>query len=123
MSMQISERMVRAGLLCLALAACDGGSSPGEGAAPTRGLADCAIGARGPWRRDCSVDQQGDLLTFRHADGGFRRFHILKDGRGLMAADGAEEAAISIVGKDEVQVSVGEDRYRIPATIGAAARP
>ena len=118
MSMRISERMARAGLLCLALAGCDGASVGGA-----RHPADCAIGARGPWHRNCSVDRQGDLLTFRHADGGFRRFHIIKDGRGLMTADGAEQAAISIIGKREVEVSVGEDRYRIPATIAAVERP
>lgn len=121
--------MAGAGLMCLALAACDripvpgNGSSAGGGPPVTAGLADCAIGSGKPWHRDCSVDQQGDILIFRHPDGGFRRLHILRDGRGVMAADGAEPAAVSIVGKGLVEVSVGDNRYRIPATIASVARP
>lgn len=115
--------------MCLAVAACDRIPVPAQGASADGGppatgkLADCAIGSGAGWRRDCSVGQQGDILTFRHADGGFRRFHMLRDGRGLMAADGAEPAAVSIIGKGLVEISVGDDRYRIPATIATAARP
>ncbi|WP_340266737.1 hypothetical protein [Sphingobium mellinum] len=129
MSTRISEQMARAGLLCLALAACDRISAPADGTrsdgrAPAVGkLADCSIGVGSRWGRDCSVDQEGDILTFRHPDGGFRRFHILRDGRGVGAADGSEPAAVSIIGKGLVEISIGDDRYRIPATIGSAARP
>lgn len=84
-------------------------------------MADCATGEHGAWGRGCSVDQRGDLVTLRHADGGFRRFQIVKDGRGLMAADGAEVATLSIVGKGLVEVHIGADRYRIPAMIAGAS--
>ena len=120
---RISERMAGAGLLCLALAACDGGEAaavrePGK----VGGMADCAIGGQADWSRSCPVEQNGDLLTFRHEDGGFRRFRIVQDGRGLAAADGAEPVAVRIAGQGQVELSVGTDRYRVPATIASPAR-
>lgn len=120
--MRTSDRIARAGLLCLALAACNKAPDP-IASQRSSGLADCAIGAGAGWRRDCSIEQVGELLTFRHADGGFRRFNILKDGHGLIAADGAEKAGVTIIGKGQVEISVDDDRYRIPATIAAAGRP
>lgn len=121
MSMRTSDRIARAGLLCFALAACDKAPDP-VGSQRSSGLVDCAVGAGAEWRRDCSIEQEGELLTFRHADGGFRRFNILKDGHGLAAADGAEKARLTIIGKGQVELGVGVDRYRIPATITAAGR-
>ncbi|WP_176595762.1 hypothetical protein [Sphingobium aromaticivastans] len=97
-------------LLCLVLAGC--GHSPDSGGAETIA---CAIGANAAWSDDCLVERVRDLVTVRHADGGFRRFRIVHDGRGVVPADGAERAAISIAGKDEIELSVGQDRYRLPA--------
>jgi len=54
-------------------------------------------------------------MIVRHPDGGFRRFRVLTDGRGLEAADGAEKAKISIVENDKILVSVGPDKYIMPA--------
>lgn len=125
MSMRISERLAGAGLLCLMLVACDGAattpaaSATGQGA----GLADCAIGAGARWNRNCSVEREGDVLTFRHGDGGFRRFRIVRDGHGLVAADGAEKAHITVVGKGQIEVAVAQDRYRLPATIADTIKP
>jgi hypothetical protein len=96
-------------LLCLALAGC---GSPSESAG--RETIFCAIGANAAWRDDCPVERTRDLLTVRHADGGFRRFRIVQDGRGVVPADGAERADIGIAGKDEIELSVGQDRYRLP---------
>jgi hypothetical protein len=116
MSTRISEWTVGAGLLCLALMACDGsGGTPG--ASPrSSGAADCAIGS-GDWSRSCAVERDGDLLTIRHADGGFRRFRIVKDGRGLISGDGAEQAAVTVIGQGQIEVSAGQDRYRLPASV------
>lgn len=127
MFMRISKALAGAGLLCLALAGCDGSGGTAADQQPTFGLvsstggvADCAIGAAVDWSRSCPVERTGDLVTLRHPDGGFRRFHVVKDGRGLVAADGAEQATVTVTGKDQIELSVGEDRYHLPATMAAA---
>jgi hypothetical protein len=81
------------------------------------GMAECAIGASGAWARDCTVEVVGDMLIVRHADGGFRRFRLLRDGRGLEAADGAEPARLTISGDRQIEIVAGPDRYRLPARI------
>lgn len=81
------------------------------------GKADCRIGGAEEWARDCTVEREGEILTIRHADGGFRRFRVLADGRGLEAADGAEPAVVKIVGNQRIEVAAGADRYRLPARI------
>ncbi|MEJ7926559.1 hypothetical protein WG908_07295 [Sphingobium sp. AN641] len=117
-------------LACLMLPACDGG---GAADAPVNavvtatkpaddGRAECAIGRGGQWVRNCRIEQDGDMLTLRHADGGFRRFRIVDDGRGVQPADGAEGARIAVVGDRSIEISVGDDRYRLPATMAASAR-
>ncbi|HKY80500.1 MAG TPA: hypothetical protein VJM09_03405 [Sphingobium sp.] len=126
MSTRISERIAGAGLICLVLAGCDEGAGT-AGRASRRegdgGVADCAIGASAKWDRACPVKRSGTLLVIRHPDGGFRRFHIVKDGRGVEAADGAEPASVAIVDEARIELAVGTDRYRIPATIAADVRP
>ena len=64
-------------------------------------------------------DRGGDMLTLRHPDGGFRRLRIVRDGRGLVSADGAEEAKLAIIDKGLIEVAIGADRYRLPATVAA----
>ena len=109
-----------AAFVCLLLAGC--GDSSNEGAQlGGAGMADCAIGPGSSWRRDCGVDRDGELLTLRHKDGGFRRFRIVDDGRGVVTADGSEQAKVNISGQGMIEVAVGEDRYRLPASI--ANRP
>ena len=51
-----------------------------------------------------------------HPDGGFRRFKVLTDGHGLEVADGAEDASTEVV-DGRLDVQVGADRYRFPATV------
>ena len=122
MFMRISERIAGAGLLCFALAACEDnpGGSIGKAASHIGGMADCAVGADGGWRRNCSIQRDGETLVVRHANGGFRRFLIVRDGRGLIAADGAEPVQVALVDQGQIEVSVGADRYRMPATISGA---
>ena len=119
MSMRTSDKIAGAGLLCLALTGCnDNGSIQAADRESGRAaVADCAVGSRSAWARTCLVEQAGAILTVRHADGGFRRFTILNDGRGLASADGAEPARIAILKQGQIEVSAGEDRYRLPATI------
>ena len=60
--------------------------------------------------RGCSVEQtltpRGLMLTLCNSDGGHRPL-AARDGRGLVAADGA----------DLIEVAVGDDCYRLPATV------
>ena len=85
-------------------------------------LIECAINGAQWFARNCMVeraDNEGiELLVVRHPDGGFRRFELLTDGRGLAVADGAVEAYAE-PGENMIQVSVEDDRYRFPATVRA----
>lgn len=80
---------------------------------------ECALRGAPDFKRDCVVERapQGGVLylVVRHPDGAFRRFQVLKDGRGLAVADGAETAETRIA-DGLLEVTVGKDRYRFPAT-------
>jgi hypothetical protein len=115
---------------CLLLAGCGGEAGKlGNDVQPTQaqaaapvddGKADCAIGADAAWARDCLIERAGEMLTIRHPDGGFRRFRVLADGRGLEAADGAEMARLQIVEAGLVEIRIGGDRYRLPVQIAGS---
>ncbi|WP_150291371.1 hypothetical protein [Sphingobium estronivorans] len=98
-------------LLSLPLMGC-GDQSRSEHVQPT---IECAIGAGTEWSGDCPVERDGDIVTVRHADGGFRRFRIIQNGHSLMPADGAEESSSRRVDGDRIELSIGQDRYRLPA--------
>ncbi|MDE8652722.1 hypothetical protein [Novosphingobium album (ex Liu et al. 2023)] len=108
-----------AALPLILLAAC----SSGKGDAPKVAEGDehiaCAVGGAKEFAENCAVERaQADgalTLTVRHPDGAFRRFTVVKDGRGLTVADGAEEAVSRLDG-GKLEVTVGGDRYRFPAT-------
>lgn len=92
-----------------------------EARAESGGRINCATGGATAFSRACLVertaDDQGLLLTIHHADGHFRRLLVTRDGRGVVAADGAEDATVSIVGSGEIEVALAGDRYRLPATV------
>ena len=71
--------------------------------------------------RTCTVEQTqsgpGLILTVRHEDGGFHRLLVTRDGRGVIAADGAQPAAVKVLGADGIEVTIAGDRYRLPATV------
>ena len=77
----------------------------------------CALAGAKSFARDCAVERAPDgealFLVVRHPDGGFRRFEVLKDGRGLAAADGAHPARTAMAG-ELLEVTVEGDRYRFP---------
>ena len=50
-------------------------------------------------------------------DGGFRRFVVARDGTGVAAADGAEPAMVTIIADDRIEVAIGGDTFRLPATV------
>lgn len=131
MSMRISSPVSFLAPLIL-LAACQ--SQP---AAPGNGLAQleaesnaqaeddgrivCAPAGNAAFARQCTVERStsdgGLNLTVRRPDGGFHRLLVTRDGRGVVAADGAEKAKVTIIGANEIEVEIGGDRFRLPATV------
>ncbi|WP_197021248.1 hypothetical protein [Sphingomonas sp. UNC305MFCol5.2] len=120
-------------LWTLLLAAC--GSPPVENAAepgharnqsaataqPESPKIDCASPGDTDLAPACTLDRtetpDGVILTLRHPDGAFHRLLITRDGRGVIAADGAEPAKVTPLGPDRIQVELGGARYRLPATV------
>jgi hypothetical protein len=74
---------------------------------------------------DCTIEQaagpDGIVLTIRHPGGGFRRLRVTADGRGVVAADGAEQAHVTVPAAGNIDVALGTERYRLPATVRAGA--
>jgi hypothetical protein len=107
--------MRRLAALLALLAACGGPPAP---KAETR--IECAVDGAADFARVCTVERTpgpNALFTVRAPSGSFRRLAATSDGRGVMAADGAEPATVRIVGPGLIEVSIGGDRYRLPATI------
>ena len=82
---------------------------------------DCASPGDTDLAPACTLDRtetpDGVILTLRHPDGAFHRLLITRDGRGVIAADGAEPAKVTPLGPDRIQVELGGARYRLPATV------
>ncbi|WP_419827266.1 hypothetical protein [Sphingomonas sp.] len=72
--------------------------------------------------QSCTVERieapDGLVLLVRHPDGGFRRLLVTEDGRGVAAADGNEPTRVTVAGPGEIDVVLGGERYRLPATVG-----
>ena len=130
--MRISDRGA-AGAALLLLAACSDPAANGNALAQVESAQAAAaeedgniLCARGgdALKRDCTVDrtqgERGLVLTVRHADGGFHRLLVTRDGRGVVAADGAEAARVTIPEPGMIDVALGTDRYRLPATTKSA---
>lgn len=130
----MSTRIFSAIAVLTLLAAC------GEGAADSNALAkaeadaraegaeqgriECTAAGEDAFRRDCTIERSqsedgGLILTVSHPEGSFRRLRVVDDGRGVVAADGAEEAKVSLIDGGGIEVAIAGDRYRLPATIGA----
>ena len=73
------------------------------------------------FERVCEVERTsgpaGLVLTVRAPSGAFRRLLVTRDGRGVVAADGAEPAVVTVIDKSRIEVAIEGDRYRLPATI------
>jgi len=85
------------------------------------GKIECALAGSGAFERVCTTEQisasGGTILVIRHPDGGFRRFNILTDGRGLAPADGFDETSIRLLDDSSIEVTSGDDKYRLPAQV------
>ncbi|WP_114951439.1 hypothetical protein [Sphingosinicella terrae] len=116
-------------LACVAgLAACSPASTANDAAPaatldPHDGLIECRIGNARAFERFCTVEpgtsESGRTLTLRKPDGGFRRLLVTGDGRGVVAADGAEPARVTILDRDRIEVTIGDDSFRLPARVQA----
>ena len=88
------------------------------GGTPLRAVP-CALRGATRYAQECLVESNSEngttILIIRHPDGGFRRFNILTDGRGLAPADGFDETGIKILGGGIIEVNSGDDIYRLPA--------
>ena len=127
--MRISKKAILCLPVAVSLAACgkaDGGALNEAGVAAAEeaafdGRVECALAGSATFKRICTAERtaaaKGDILFVRYADGGFRRFRILTDGRGLAPADGFDETKISLMENGMIEVSSGDDRYRLPAQI------
>ena len=120
--------------LSLALSAC--GSDPeadllaaeGQTAeeAALQGKIECALAGSTDFNRNCTTERvsgaEGQMLVVRHPDGGFRRFKILTDGRGLLPADGIDpDFKIKVLPNGMIEVRSVDDTYRLPAAIKGEA--
>jgi hypothetical protein len=117
-------------ILPLLLAACNQ-APPGEmtngAAAPAPGEPDnrieCRAGDAAAFERVCTMESaespDGRVLTIRKADGGFRRLRVTTDGRGVVAADGAERVRVTILEGGRIEAEIGGDRFRLPARVQA----
>ncbi|UIJ43621.1 hypothetical protein LZK98_11015 [Sphingomonas cannabina] len=106
----------------LLLAACGQASDTGNAEQAAGDRIDCAPpGAQG-FSRVCTIDRMrsddGLILTVHQPGGGFHRLRTTRDGRGVVAADGAEQAAVSVVDPRTIEIAIGGARYRLPATVG-----
>lgn len=118
--MRISDSLL---LAPLALAACH--SQPATAPPAERVAADklipCAKG-NAPLESACSIEiakrPDGPLVTVRNPDGGFHRLLVTRSGRGVIAADGAQQAVMTPVDAATIEIAIGGDRYRLPATLG-----
>lgn len=82
---------------------------------------DCRASSAPAMARDCTVERMatpdGTALTVRNADGSFRRLLMVGDGRGVVAADGAEPAIVKAVDATSIEVAIGGMVYRLPARV------
>jgi hypothetical protein len=111
--------------LVLAVAGCSSGAAPKQ-AAGAEHIA-CALAGAQQFAPDCAVErlskaQDGDdVVIVRHPDGGFRRFVLIDGGTRIATADGVGEVQAVLAGPD-LEVTVGQDRYRFPSATKPDAR-
>lgn len=126
MERRVTMRLtVLAGVLLL-IGCRDAGVAGDEPASPRAGRdsrVECALNGAAGFERICTLERstgaEGLTLTVRAPDGSFRRLLVTDDGRGVIAADGAAPATVSVIADNRIEVAIAGDRYRLPATVQA----
>jgi hypothetical protein len=102
----------------LLLAACGGPATPAAGEPDNR--IECRAGSASAFERTCTIEiaqaPDGMVFTLRKADGGFRRLLQTID-HNFVAADGAEQAHVTIIAGNRIEIEIGGDRFRLPARV------
>jgi len=111
-------------LTLIALAGCDGAPRKDDPVEAENSGIECALEGAKLFERTCTVEEMsgddGAVLIVGRANVGYRRLQIATDGRGVVSADGAEPAKVTIIGDSLIEVAIGNDRYRLPANTGGA---
>ncbi len=126
MTQQVDKSMLpgrviaRAPIVALALlAGCRGHADDGK-VAGTEVIA-CRSPGKPGFAPACTLERMaspdGTVLTVRQPDGGFRRLLVVKDGRGVIAADGVDPVRVSAADKGSIDVEAGGTVFRLPATV------
>lgn len=101
----------------LLLAACRDADAPVSGSRPV----ECRLADKTGFEPACTVERmrspEGPVLVVRRGDGSFRRLLIVKDGRGVIAADGAQPVAVRAGDDGHIEVTAGDMVYRLPAKV------
>ena len=121
------KTMTLLGLIALVLLGCEGQEPVQPDSVTTReyeaSRIECRIGDAVQFERFCTWERgsspAGATIIVRKPDGGFRRFLVTEDGSGVVAADGAEAAEVTIIADNRIEVAIGGDTYRLPATVRA----
>jgi hypothetical protein len=106
---------MRKALILIAVLAIPGCGRPQGDPEPEMRTIDCALAGATAFAAQCRVETAGDVLIVHQPDGGFRRLRKVADGRGVIAADGVEDAHVAWIADGRLEVTLGQDRYRFPA--------
>ncbi|MFM5923308.1 MAG: hypothetical protein ACKOPG_03870 [Novosphingobium sp.] len=116
-------RLAAALLGCVCLSACSQGGA--EQAEAKGEPVFCALGGSQDFKDQCRIERAvvdgAQVIVVRHPDGAFRRLEVSKDGKNLLAADGADQSQSALKG-DRYEVILGPDRYVIPAKANVPAK-
>lgn len=124
----MTRRPLSALILTLALVGCHRHSGSAiAGAAAHGAVVPCALAGAKAFKPECAVERStttdGLMLVMHHPDGGFRRLLVTTDGRGVVTADGSDQATVAVLDPGTIEVTVGDDRYHLPATVKGQKLP
>jgi hypothetical protein len=115
-------------LVTLAIAGCHKRAGDAIADAAAHGaVVPCALAGAKTFKPECAVERtttnDGLMLVMHHPDGGFRRLLVTTDGRGVVTADGSDQATVAVIDPGTIEVDVGDDRYHLPATVKGQPLP
>jgi len=122
------RRPLSVALLALALVGCHKHPRGAIADAAAHGaVVPCALAGAKTFKPECAVERMtapdGLMLVMHHPDGGFRRLLVTTDGRGVVTADGSDQATVAVIDPGTIEVIVGDDRYHLPATVKGQPLP